>query len=164
MKKIHKLKVIAISMISSILTLYTSCDFIAAGSNLMAERYEFEISRDSIMQTLMNFNAKQIASFKDSIFRVGKGDPYFYEGYAINFSHNEIYYLSIPIASSRSHELLLISVRNIQSGEIFIINKEPNSKHEITLRKTIIKNFEQRVLDKLGVWYVNKGNAMNKGY
>jgi hypothetical protein len=56
----------------------TSCDFIAAGSNLMAERYEFDVTQDSLIKKITAYNNMTL---QDSLFKIGTDSPYFYEGY-----------------------------------------------------------------------------------
>lgn len=114
------------------------------------------------MQTITNFNATQGFVSKDSTFKI-EGNPYYYYGIVADRNHGVLYHLGLH-TTSNPPALLLISVENIQSGEIFGINHEPANKEEIMRRKAAIKNFEERVLDKLGLTYVHKGNAMNKEY
>jgi len=42
-------------ILSIFIVLAYGCDFIAAGSNLMAERYKFEVSKDSLMHRIKVF-------------------------------------------------------------------------------------------------------------
>lgn len=125
--------------------LFTSCDFIAAGSNLMAERYEFDVTQDSL-------------------FKIGTDSPYFYKGYVNDEKNNDIYWVLIPVPADSPTELLLLSVENKQSGERKHVNNKPENEAEIRDRKIAVENFKNRVLDNLGLRYKHTGNAMNKVY
>jgi len=140
---------------------FSSCDFIAAGSNLMAERYEFEITQDSLIKKITAYNNMNL---QDSLFKIGTGNPYFYEGYINDLKNNDIYWVLIPVPSDPPTELLLTSVENKQSGEITPVNSKPKSEKEISDRKIAMENFKKRVLDNIGLRYKHTGNAMNKVY
>lgn len=139
-------------------------DYLVSGSNVMAERYEFKVSKDSLMKVITNFNNQQTANQIDSVFFVDKGRPYFYEGYILDQRNNEKYIVLIPTPPGEPIELLLISVEDMSTEEYSIVNHRPENKEEIGLRKMVIKNFEERVLVQLGLPYKHVGNAMNKVY
>jgi len=141
--------------------LFSSCDFIAAGSNLMAERYEFEITQDSLIKKITAYNNMNL---QDSLFKIGPGNPYFYEGYINDPKNNDIYWILIPVGPDPPTELLLISVENKQSGDITPVNSKPKNEEEIGDRKITIENFKKRILDNIGLQYKHSGNAMNKVY
>lgn len=140
---------------------FSFCDFIAAGSNLMAERYEFEITQDSLIKKITAYNNMNL---QDSLFKIGTGNPYFYKGYINDLKNNDIYWVLIPVPPTPPTELLLISVENKQSGEITPVNSKPKNEEEISDRKIAIENFKKRVLDNIGLQYKHTGNAMNKVY
>ncbi|MCS4229252.1 hypothetical protein M2408_005399 [Sphingobacterium sp. BIGb0165] len=76
MNKIRTFQVIL--LLTLIIIIINACDFIAAGSsNLMAERYQFEISKDSLTQRIKLFNASQNSKSQDSIFKIDKDSLYF---------------------------------------------------------------------------------------
>lgn len=139
------------------------CDFIAAGSNLMAERYKFEVSKDSLMHRISLFNASQNEELKDSIFNIDKNSPYFYRGHIYDNKNGERYFVLIPTPAESDTELLLISVIS-DEDQVIVVNREPENKEEIKIRKTVIKNFEDRILNNLNLKYDHLGNAMNKNY
>ncbi len=139
----------------------TSCDFIAAGSNLMAERYEFDVTQDSLIKKITAYNKMNL---QDSLFKIGTDSPYFYEGYVNDEKNNDIYWVLIPVPADPPTELLLLSVENKQSGERIIVNSKPENEEEIRNRKIAITNFQKRVLDNMGLQYNHTGNAMNKVY
>lgn len=139
------------------------CDFIAAGSNLMAERYKFEVSKDSLMHRIRLFNASQNGESKDSTFKIDKNSPYFYQGYIYDGKNGERYFVLIPTPNESDTELSLISVGG-REGQVIGINHEPENKEEIRIRKTVIKNFEDRILNNLNLKYDHLGNAMDKNY
>lgn len=58
---------------------------------------------------------------------------------------------------------MLISVKN-RDGRVIGINHKPENKEEIIVRKTVIKNFENRILNNLSLKYHHLGNAMDKDY
>ncbi|QRQ61114.1 hypothetical protein [Sphingobacterium multivorum] len=155
--KFHR-SIILLLLLSSFLF---SCDFIAAGSNLMAERYKFEVTQDSLIKKITAYNEKSI---QDSVFKISDKNPSFYRGYINDIENNDIYWVLIPVASDAPTELLLISVENRVSGKIIIVNQEPKLEKEINSRKIVVKNFKNRVLDKIGLKYKHTGNAMNKVY
>ncbi|WP_343555618.1 hypothetical protein [Sphingobacterium sp.] len=142
-------------------SLFTSCDFIAAGSNLMAERYEFDVTRDSLIKKITAYNNMTL---QDSLFKIGTDSPYFYKGYVNDEKNNDIYWVLIPVPADSPTELLLLSVENKQSGERKHVNNKPENEAEIRDRKIAIENFKNRVLDNLGLRYKHTGNAMNKVY
>lgn len=139
----------------------TSCDFIAAGSNLMAERYEFDVTQDSLIKKITAYNNMTL---QDSLFKIGTDCPYFYEGYVNDEKNNDIYWVLIPVPADPPTELLLLSVENKQSGERKHVNNKPENEAEIRDRKIAIENFKNRVLDNLGLRYKHTGKAMNKVY
>lgn len=51
--------------------LLTSCDFIAARSNLMSERYEFDVTQDSLIKKITAYNNMTL---QDSLFKISQGD------------------------------------------------------------------------------------------
>ncbi|MFD2970119.1 hypothetical protein [Sphingobacterium bambusae] len=139
-------------------------DYLVSGSNVMAERYEFKVSKDSLMKVVTNFNDRQTGTQVDSVFFIDKGNPNFYEGYALSSRDQDSYLVMIPVAEGRETELQLISVTNLQTDSTIGVNHRPENKAEVRLRKMVIKNFEERVLDHLGLPYKHVGNAMNKVY
>ncbi|MDR3007221.1 MAG: hypothetical protein LBV59_04765 [Sphingobacterium sp.] len=106
----------------------------------MAERYKFEVSKDSLMQRIRLFNASQNGELKDSIFNIDKNSPYFYEGYIYDNKNGERYLVLIPSPSESDTELLLISVIS-REDQVIVVNHEPENKEKIRVRKTVIKNF-----------------------
>ncbi|MGJ1226295.1 MULTISPECIES: hypothetical protein [Sphingobacterium] len=140
---------------------FSSCDFIAAGSNLMAERYEFDVTQDSLIKKITAYNNMTL---QDSLFKISANSPYFYKGYVNDEKNNDIYWVLIPVPADPPTELLLLSVENKQSGERILVNNKPENKTEIRDRKIAIENFKNRVLDNLGLRYKHTGNAMNKVY
>lgn len=140
---------------------FASCDYIAAGSNLMAERYEFDVTQDSLIKKITAYNKMNL---QDSLFKIGTDSPYFYEGYVNDEKNNDIYWVLIPVPADSPTELLLLSVENKQSGERKHVNNKPENEAEIRDRKIAIENFKNRVLDNLGLQYKHTGNAMNKVY
>lgn len=161
MNKKRPFQVIILSIL--IVLLIYGCDFIAAGSNLMAERYKFEVSKDSLMHRIRLFNASQNGELQDSIFKIDKNSPYFYKGYIYDNKNGERYLVLIPTPSESDTELLLISVRS-REDQVIGVNHEPENKEEISVRITVIKNFEDRILNNLNLKYNRLGNAMNKNY
>ncbi|QIH34164.1 hypothetical protein [Sphingobacterium sp. DR205] len=153
----------AIILLLILNSFFFSCDFIAAGSNLMAERYKFEVSKDSLMHRIILFNVSQDSESQDYIFKIDKNSPYFYKGYIYDNKNSESYLVLIPTPSESDTELLLISITD-REGQVIGINHEPENKEEIKVRKTVIKNFEDRILNNLNLKYVRLGNAMNKNY
>lgn len=151
----------SISILILLSGFFCSCDFIAAGSNLMAERYEVEITQDSLIKKITAYNNMNL---QDSLFKIGTGNPYFYKGYINDLKNNDIYWVLIPVPSDPPTELLLISVENKQSGEITLVNSKPKNEKEISDRKNAMENFKKRVLDNIGLQYKHTGNAMNKVY
>jgi len=152
------MKLKGLLLIISIL-FFISCDFIAAGSNLMAERYSFSVSRDKLDQRLVKFNTEQILSYQDSLFIVMDYNPHYKVGKVIDVFNGDVYKVLILLNDSMERELLLIGVYN-DSGYSHIINDEPRSKEEIRQRKSVMHNFETRILDKLGLSYKHTGNRM----
>ena len=143
---------------------FSTCDYVAPGSNLMAERYEFDVSKDSLMRKIKQFNINRNGPSRDSLFKIDKNSPYFYEGYIDDPERKERYLVLIPTPSPPPTELLLISVKNIVSNEIIGVNHAPENEEEITKRKLVIFNFQNRILENLGLKYSHTGNAMNKNY
>lgn len=94
MNKIRTFQVIL--LLTLIIIIINACAFIAAGSNLMAERYQFEISKDSLTQRIKLFNASQNSKSQDSIFKIDKDSLYFYEGYIDDDKNGESYFVLIP--------------------------------------------------------------------
>lgn len=151
----------AIILLLILTSFFFSCDFIAPGSNLMAERYEFEVTQDSLIKKITAYNEMSI---QDSVFKISNNNPSFYRGYINDIKNKDIYWVLIPVPSDPPTELLLISVENKESEKIIIVNQEPNTDKEINTRKIVLNNFENRVLDKIGLKYNHTGNAMNKAY
>lgn len=94
----------------------------------MAARYEFTVSKDSLMKVITNFNNRQTADQIDSVFYVDKGSPYFCEGYILDQRNNDKYIVLIPTPSGNPIELLLISVGDISTKEYRIVNQRPENK------------------------------------
>ncbi len=140
---------------------FASCDYIAAGSNLMCERYEFDVKQDSLIKKITAYNNMTL---QDSLFKIGTDSPYFLKGYVNDEKNNDIYWVLIPVPADSQTELLLLSVENKQSGERKHVNNRPENEEEIRDRKIAIENFKNRVLDNLGLRYKHTGNAMNKVY
>lgn len=147
-----------------LLSAFIGCDFFAAGSNLMAERYEYEVSKDSLMQKINSFNILNGVKLEGLGFKIDKISPYFYEGTIYDHSTDESYFVLIPTPTESPTELLLVSLKDNKSGKIVVINQEPSSGQEIADREVVIKKFEVRILDKLGLKYRHTGNALNKKY
>jgi len=140
-------------------------DYLVSGSNVMAERYEFKVSKDSLMKVVTNFNNRQTDNGDDTIFKIDTANnPYFYKGFVFTPIYEERYLVLVPVGERGATELLLISVIDVKTDSVIGINHRPENKEEIRLRKMVIKNFEERVLDHLGLPYKHVGNAMNKVY
>lgn len=159
---LNKIKILIISIF--LLGIVVGCDYFAAGSNLMAERYEYQVSKDSLMQKINIFNSANGVKLEESTFKIDKNSPYFYEGTIYDQSTDESFFVLIPTPNESPTELLLVSLKDNKSGEIVGVNQEPSNAKEIAERKSVIKKFETRILDKLGLVYHHTGNALNKKY
>ncbi|MFD2970118.1 hypothetical protein [Sphingobacterium bambusae] len=140
-------------------------DYLVSGSNVMAERYEFKVSKDSLMKVITDFNNLQTGNGDDTIFKVDTANnPYFYKLLVFTPIYEERYLVLVPVGEREATELLLISVIDVKTDSVIGINRRPENKEEIRVRKMVIKNFEERVLDHLGIHYKHVGNAMNEVY
>jgi len=50
--------------------MFYSCDFIISGSNAWSEIYEFNVSKDSLMKIIYNYNNDPNVENQDSLFRI----------------------------------------------------------------------------------------------
>lgn len=131
----------------------------------MAEVYELNIYRDSLKTVISHFNGQQDSTLKDSVFKIDeRTNPYIYVGNIIDRENSNKYYFAISYLSVYPTELKLFSVENTMTGDFIIINDKPRNRSEIKQRKLAMQQFEERILKKLNIPYVHKGNAMLKKY
>ena len=50
--------------------MFYSCDFIISGSDAWSEIYEFNVSKDSLMKIIYNYNNDPNVENQDSLFRI----------------------------------------------------------------------------------------------
>ncbi|MVZ65367.1 hypothetical protein GQF61_05830 [Sphingobacterium sp. DK4209] len=157
-------KIVKLMISAFLFSAFIGCDYFAAGSNLMAERYEYEVSIDSLIQKINTFNILNGVKLEESAFKIDKNSPYFHQGTIYDHSTDESYLVLIPTPIESPTELLLVSLKDNKSGKIVGVNQEPSNNQEIIDRGAVIRKFEDRILDKLGLEYHHTGNAMNKKY
>ncbi|MVZ65371.1 hypothetical protein GQF61_05850 [Sphingobacterium sp. DK4209] len=157
-------KIVKLMISAFLFSAFIGCDYFAAGSNLMAERYEYEVSKDSLMQKINTFNILNGVKLEGHTFKISKNNPNFYRGTIYDHGTDESYIVLIPKPIEPPTSLLLVSLIDNKSGKIIIVNQKPSNNQEIIDRGVVIRKFEDRILDKLGLEYHHTGNAMNKKY
>lgn len=157
-------KIINLMIGTFLLSAFIRCDYFAAGSNLMAERYDYEVSNDSLMKKIDAFNILNDVKFEGPTFKISENNPNFYRGTIYDHCTDESYIVLIPKPIEPPTSLLLVSLIDNKSGKIIIVNQKPSNNQEIIDRGVVINKFEDRILDKLGLKYHHKGNALNKKY
>ena len=132
--------------------MFYSCDFIISGSNARSEIYDFKVSKDSLMKIIYYYNNDPNVEDQDSFFRIEDTNKYFFIAYILDQKKEYKYYIAIPVSELGNAELRLISVENLRTKKLFIVNRKPESKEEKNRRKEVVKNFELE-LNNFGLEY-----------
>jgi len=163
MKKNWKIALAIIIGLMSFIALGYLAASISSGSLSYAQQYEFNVSKKQLIQAIESFKDKNKEflppprySTADSI---DNYIPNFFNIYIYYYDQNSIVYLVID-NDHQSTNKSTVNFVSINEGLKSPIYKRINKDFDRDDNLKIKKEFEERVLNKLGLPYKDKGNGM----
>ena len=134
--------------------------YMAPGSNVYAELYEFRVDEGTLIESIKNFKKRHPEFNSKRNDGTTELDPYY--SVFLYMPHRQISFSSFldPVYTDRTILKLVAVYRENNDTTFQLINKDINRISNTTLKE----NFEHYFLDSLEIPYEKKGNSMKIGF
>ena len=133
---------------------------LSSGSYRYAQQYEFKINKNQLIRAVEKFKSEHNTFNPPPNYTERDGFDTSNMHFNVNVFYrkeNTIVYFFIDNEDSNSSFINLVSINEgLKAPEYKRVNKDFDRKDNLKVKK----DFEERILDKLGLPYKNKGNGM----
>ncbi len=169
----RKIRNIILVLLPVLVVMYLGLKYIApSGSYCYAQEYEFNIDEDRLITAIENLKKSDTQYNVPFVYRNGErvdvpqdgkrnGSDYWYQLYFYFPDKKEIIHFWTRPLERGTTTIGFVGINNgLELGNWKDVNKDFDSKEN----KEIKKLFQERILDKLGYKYEDKGNGMKIGF